>query len=501
MESWKLVIIYCYFSVMLCLCIYGVHRYCLVYLFYRHKKNHPKPGRPFSDLPRITVQLPLFNEASVVTRLINAVCRFDYPKDRLAIQVLDDSTDETRIMGEALVKEKQEEGFDIVYLHRDNRKGFKAGALKEGLEQTDSEFIAIFDADFVPPTDMLKRIIHYFTDEKVGMVQVRWGHINRSFSLLTRLQSIFLDGHFVIEHAARNRSGRFFNFNGTAGVWRRRCIEEAGGWQSNTLTEDLDLSYRAQLKGWKFIYDSEVVAPAELPIEMSSFKSQQHRWAKGSIQTARKILKRIWSSPVPFKVKLEASFHLTNNVAYVLMMLVSLLMLPALLIRIEDPSLTRGIAFDFSIFMAATASVVAFYATSQREIYRDWKKQLLYFPLLLSLGIGLTVNNTRAVVEALFGRDTTFIRTPKYNAGRRKNEQDLVKRYTGKRNLWSWIEVALGIYFTAITGIAAYHGHLVTASFFSLFMIGFFWVGIASLIPGHTGKRSPQRTFQPATRA
>lgn len=483
METWKLLIIYSYFAVMLLLSVYGIHRYFLVFLYYHNKKNRPKPKRRFRELPRITVQLPLYNEACVVTRLIEAVCNLNYPKDRLEIQVLDDSTDETVAMARAKVEEKAAQGYDIHYIHRVDRVGYKAGALKAGLEQTDNEFIAIFDADFVPKPDMFDEIIHHFTDEKIGMVQVRWGHLNRNFSLLTRLQSIFLDGHFVIEHAARNWSGRFFNFNGTAGIWRRRCIEEAGGWQSNTLTEDLDLSYRAQMKGWNFVFVSDTVAPAELPIEMSAFKSQQHRWAKGSIQTARKNLKQIWTGDIPFKIKLEATFHLTSNVAYTLMLLVAVLMLPALWIRIHDPSVARALVFDISVFMAATTSVLAFYATSQREIYADWMRQLVRFPLLLSLGIGLTVNNARAVIEALFGRDVTFVRTPKYNAGDSYKKGGFIKRYKGNRNLWSFLEVGLGVHFTLITGIALYYGHWLPGFFLSLFMIGFYWVGVASLLP------------------
>ncbi|MHC4946597.1 MAG: cellulose synthase family protein [Planctomycetota bacterium] len=483
METWKLVIIYSYFAVMLALSIYGAHRYFLVFLYYRHKKNRPQARKRFETLPKITVQLPIFNEACVVSRLIDSVCNLEYPKDRLGIQVLDDSTDETRILAESKVEEKAAQGYDIQYIHREDRKGFKAGALKNGLRFTDSEFIAIFDADFVPKPDVFNEIIHHFTNREVGMVQVRWGHINRKFSLLTRLQSIFLDGHFVIEHAARNWSGRFFNFNGTAGIWRRRCIEEAGGWQSNTLTEDLDLSYRAQMKGWRFVFVSNVEAPAELPIEMAAFKSQQHRWAKGSIQTARKNLKDIWQGDIPFKVKLEATFHLTSNVAYTLMLLVSFLMLPAFWIRIHDPNFARALVFDVTVFMAATTSVLAFYAASQREIYQDWKRQLICFPLLLALGIGLTVNNSRAVIEALFGKDVTFIRTPKYNADRKKGKKSFLKRYKGNRNIWSLLELALGMQFTFITGLAFYHSLWLPGFFLSLFMIGFYWVGISSLLP------------------
>jgi len=494
MDPWKIVIIYIYFAVMLLLSVYGAHRYFLVYLFYRNKKDRPSPKAKFSILPKITVQLPIYNEACVVTRLIDSVCAIEYPKDKLEIQVLDDSTDETVILAGNRVKEKQDEGINIQYIHRTDRTGYKAGALKAGLELTDSEYIAIFDADFVPKPDIFDKIIHYFTDKTIGMVQVRWGHINRKFSTLTRLQSIFLDGHFVIEHAARNWSGRFFNFNGTAGMWRKQCIKEAGGWQSNTLTEDLDLSYRAQMKGWKFVFDTDVVAPAELPIEMNAFKSQQHRWAKGSIQTAIKNLGNIWGGSVPLKIKIEATFHLTSNVAYTLMLMACILMLPALLIRIYDPSFTRALIFDVSIFMAATTSVLAFYSASQREVYSDWKKQLLFFPLLLALGIGLTVNNARAVIEAIFGKDVTFIRTPKYNAGASKKEGGFLKLYKGNKTLWSLFEIILGAHFTVITGIAFYHGHLVPGFFLSLFMIGFYWVGIGSLINRY---KTPKTVSQP----
>jgi cellulose synthase/poly-beta-1,6-N-acetylglucosamine synthase-like glycosyltransferase len=494
MDTWEYAIIIGYFAVMLLLSVYGIHRYFLVYLYYRYKRNRPVAQGRFEELPRITVQLPVFNEACVITRLIDAVCRLDYPKEKLEIQVLDDSTDETRFLARAKVKERSAQGFDIHYFHREVREGFKAGALREGLKRTDSDFVAIFDADFVPNPGMLKKIVHYFMDERVGMVQVRWGHINRGFSLLTRLQSIFLDGHFVIEHTARNRSGRFFNFNGTAGIWRRRCIEEAGGWQSSTLTEDLDLSYRAQMKGWNFVFESDVVAPAELPIEMGAFKCQQHRWAKGSIQTARKMLGEIWGSTVPFKVKLEATFHMTSYVSYTLLLLVCFLMLPALLIRISHPSLTFGLVFDISVFMAATTSMLAFYSVCQREIYTGWKRELLRMPMLLALGIGLTVNNARAVVEGLFGKDVTFNRTPKYNAGATRSRGGILRRYRVGRSVWSLLEVALGLQFTVITAIALYQGHLLTGFFLSLFMIGFIWVGVASLMPAR--KRSAPVTLE-----
>src|SRR6267142_5029075 len=299
-----------YFLVLLVLSVYGSHRYVMAYLYYKYKGNLPAPRRKFERLPRVTIQLPVFNEMYVVERLIDAVARIDYPRDLLEIQVLDDSTDETQGIARSRVAWLKEQGVDITYVHRENRQGFKAGALQEGLARARGELVAVFDADFVPARDFLRRSVHFFTDDRIGMVQVRWEHLNREYSHLTQAQAIFLDGHFVIEHTARNRSGRFFNFNGTAGVWRRATIESAGGWQHDTLTEDLDLSYRAQLAGWRFVFDAEVIAPAELPADIEALKSQQRRWAKGSIQTARKLLPELLAAPLPLRVKLEGLLHL-----------------------------------------------------------------------------------------------------------------------------------------------------------------------------------------------
>src|SRR5262245_34069813 len=283
----QILILVVYFFVLSILAIYGWHRYYLVYLYMKNKGKVPvAPPLPASDqLPRVTIQLPIFNEMYVADRLIDAVCEMDYPRDRLEIQVLDDSTDETTGIAELAVRRHAARGFNISYLHRVDRTGYKAGALEAGLKEASGEFVAIFDSDFIPPADFLTRTLpHFSTDPKIGMVQARWGHINQDYSLLTKIQSILLDAHFVLEHGGRNRAGCFFNFNGTAGIWRRAAIESAGGWQHDTLTEDLDLSYRAQLAGWRFVFLPDVVSPAEVPVEMNSFKSQQHRWAKGSIQ-------------------------------------------------------------------------------------------------------------------------------------------------------------------------------------------------------------------------
>ena len=333
-NAFDLALLIPYFVVLILLASYGIHRYVLVYLYYKNKKNHTvKPRCEFSELPRITVQLPIFNERFVVERLLDAVCGLNYPLEKLDIQLLDDSTDETQTVARGVVEQYAARGFPVAYHHRTNREGYKAGALAEGMKTARGEFIAIFDADFVPPEDFLLRTIHHFTDPKIGMVQTRWTHINRNYSFLTEVEAILLDGHFVLEHSGRARSDVFFNFNGTAGIWRRRAIEEAGGWQHDTLTEDTDLSYRAQLKGWKFVYLQDVECPAELPIEMTAFKTQQARWAKGLIQTGRKILPRVLKSDQPFHVKLEAWYHLTANLSYPLMVVLSVLLLPAMVIR------------------------------------------------------------------------------------------------------------------------------------------------------------------------
>ncbi|MGZ5537290.1 MAG: cellulose synthase family protein, partial [Chthoniobacterales bacterium] len=273
----------CYLSVLLGLSAYGIHRYCIIYLFLKHRKRHPQPMSQFVQLPKVTMQLPVFNEVYVVERLLKSVSEIDYPRELLQIQVLDDSTDDTRALTARCVAELQGRGINVELIHRLDRTGFKAGALEAGLATAEGEFVCILDADFVPQPDLLQKTVHFFTDPKVGMIQTRWGHLNRTYSLLTRVQAMFLDGHLLLEQTARSRSGRFFNFNGTAGLWRRTCIEEAGGWQHDTLTEDLDLSYRAQLAGWKFMFLPDVITPAELPVDMNGFKSQQHRWTKGSV--------------------------------------------------------------------------------------------------------------------------------------------------------------------------------------------------------------------------
>ncbi len=475
-----------YFAVLMVLSIYGSHRYAMAYLYYRHKGNRPVPPGPLAALPRVTVQLPLFNEMYVAERLINSVCAIDYPRELFEVQVLDDSIDETQGIARACVERWRARGTDVVYLHRDNRSGYKAGALQAGLEVAKGEFVAVFDADFVPESDFLSRTVPFFADPKVGMVQVRWEHLNRDFSALTQAQAVFLDGHFVIEHTARNRSGRFFNFNGTAGIWRRATIADAGGWQHDTLTEDLDLSYRAQLRGWQFVYVPEVAAPAEVPVEMNAFKSQQHRWAKGSVQTAMKLLPRILKSELPRRVKTEAFFHLTANFAYLLMVLLTLLMPVCMVIRFRH-GWYEVLLLDLPFFWSATMSVCSFYVVSQREIGRSRWERIKYLPFIMALGIGLCVNNARAVLEALLGYETGFTRTPKHGvAGANKSWTQ--KRYRGLASAQPILELGLGAYLTFSIYFAIDKGIYFSLPFLFLFQWGFFYVGGMSLLQGRFGQ-------------
>jgi len=467
-----------YLLVLLLLCIYGAHRYQLVYLFHKYKSNHPVIPLNASELPVVTIQVPVFNEQYVLERLLRSLCQLEYPRDRLEVQVLDDSTDETTYIAQQIVEEMRNERFDVHYLHRTDRQGYKAGALNAGLNVARGEFIAIFDADFLPDTRFLVDTVPHFRDKSVGMVQVRWGYLNRSYSLLTRLQAIYLDAHFMVEHLARNRSGRFFNFNGTAGVWRKECLVSAGGWESETLTEDLDISYRAQLAGWRFIFLPDVVAPSELPVEMNSFKLQQHRWAKGSIQTAIKLLIPILKSDYPWKVKVEAVFHLTNNVSYLLMVYLSLSMLPSMIIRF-NMGWEETIWIDLVMLLAATTPVTVFYLTAEKALYKNWYARALYIPFLMSLGIGIALNNGRAVLEALFGIKSGFKRTPKHGIeGTGGSWSD--KKYFGRLNLTTVLELFMAIYFSYAIYLAATNHIYIAIPFLLLFQFGFGYVFLAS---------------------
>src|SRR3979411_2182297 len=460
----------CYMSVLIGLSAYGIHRYVIIYLFLKHRRRHTVPAGHFEQLPKVTMQLPIFNEVYVVERLLRSVSEIDYPKDLLQIQVLDDSTDDTQALTTSCVAELQSRGFNVELIHRTDRTGFKAGALETGLASADSEFVCILDADFVPNPDLLKKTVHFFTDPKIGMIQTRWGHLNRGYSLLTRVQAMFLDGHLLLEQTARSRSGRFFNFNGTAGLWRRSCIDEAGGWQHDTLTEDLDLSYRAQLAGWKSIFLPDVITPAELPVDMNGFKSQQHRWTKGSIQTCKKLLPRIWRSQLPFPIKAEATGHLVSNFAYLLLACLCVLLHPST--GGPQSGLVRTLLIDVPIFLTASVSVAVFYICAQRELHpRTWVRETFLLPCLLALGIGLSLNNARAVLEALFNHKSDFTPTPKYDI-ERKSQPWRACKYRPLKSALPLAELAFAIYFSYFIWFAIAHRQFISVPFLLMFQGG-----------------------------
>jgi cellulose synthase/poly-beta-1,6-N-acetylglucosamine synthase-like glycosyltransferase len=430
--------------------------------------------------PRVTIQLPVFNERYVVKRLVESACQLDYPKELLEIQLLDDSTDDTVEIAGAVVAKMRERGFDVVHLHRKDRNGYKAGALKEGLLSAKGEFIGIFDADFIPSRDFLKETIPYFIQPEVGMVQSRWGHLNRDYSLLTRAQSMGIDGHFGVEQAARAWGSLFMNFNGTAGIWRKKAIEDAGGWQADTLTEDLDLSYRAQLKGWKLEFAPRVVCLAELPVTINAFKTQQHRWAKGSIQTAKKILGKLFRAKVPLLVKIQGYLHLTHYMVHPLMLLVVLTSIPMLYTQWFFLSISYPLLV-FTLFCLATFGPSSMYLFSQRILYQDWKKSIKYLPLLICLGTGISVNNTRAVLEALFGLQSGFIRTPKYGI-EKKEDSWYGKLYSIPFSSISLIELILGLYsFTGLLLFLFFSKYFI-GPFLLIYSAGFFYVFSLSVL-------------------
>ena len=478
--------------------LYGLHRYILLYLFHKWRANVPLAGKLPSQLPAVTVQLPIYNEQYVVERLVEAVCNLDYPKELLEIQILDDSNDETFQIARELVEHKRENAFQIFHLHREDRKGFKAGALQEGLEKAHGEFIAIFDADFVPPRDFLMKTIPHFSEPKVGMVQARWGHLNENYSLLTKTQAIFLDAHFVLEHGGRNRSSRFMSFNGTAGIWRKEAILQAGGWQQDTLTEDLDLSYRAQLAGWKFVFLPDLVAPAELPIEMNAFKTQQHRWTKGAIQTARKILPRILKSTLPWKVKLEAFFHLTNSSAYLYMFIISLLLFPAFLLPFNFSFLSsrhRIFLWDIPLFLLGSCSISAFYLSSRKQVNQKWWRTILFLPIMMAVGIGISLTNAKGVLEWLLTSKGVFERTPKF-AVTSKEMPWTNKAYRSEKTLLPIVEILLGTTFAILIGVALKKGIYPALPFLLVFAAGYYYVGWLSLF--HARKLRPRPSTRPA---
>lgn len=519
-----------YVVVLALLCVYGLHRYFLVLLYYAVRRSAAPRGGRFDDLPAVTIQLPMYNERHVARRVIEAACAVDYPSDRLEIQVLDDSTDETREIVRDCARRMRAAGHNVVLLQRERRTGYKAGALEAGMRAARGAFIAIFDADFVPPPNILRDTIHHFTDERVGMVQCRWDHLNRGHSLLTRAQAVLLDGHFVIEHTARNRTGRFMSFNGTAGVWRKAAIEDAGGWQHDTLTEDLDLSYRAQLRGWRFVFRPDLAAPAELPPEMNAFKAQQHRWAKGGAQTCVKMLPSVLAQPCGWRVKLEAVFHLSSGLVYILMVLLSLLLGPALLYKLlvhdahEHP---WRLALDFTLFFIGTGSALSFYIVSQRGLARSWAQTLRTVPPLMAIGVGIAFNNALAAIEGFFSKSGEFVRTPKFGdaewagsdgpdqggaaasartAGSTARDVPLSPPARSADSAWlrdgawkGWVELAIAAYMAAcLVSLFFFEEWVQRVSaaipFLGLFIFGYAYVAATSLY-GRWRPRTAQRTW------
>lgn len=408
-------IIIVYIVAAVLLAAYSLNTVVLTALYLRHRHRRYLPP-PLSRFPRVTVQLPLYNERYVVSRLINAAARLDWPRERLEIQVLDDSADNTMRITQAAVRHWQRQGVNIHLVRREDRAGFKAGALAHGLAMAAGEFIAIFDADFVPPPDFLRRTIpHLLADPALGVVQARWGHLNDDYSLLTRAEALAIDAHFLVEQPARDRSGLYLNFNGTAGVWRRKCIETSGGWQADTLSEDVDLSYRAQLAGWRLRYLPHVVVPAELPPQIHGFKNQQFRWAKGSIQTARKLGRSLLTHDAPLWLRLQGFIHLTGYLIHPLMVSVLLLLVPMIMTRSHPPAVLAYLSL-------ATLGPPLVFAVAQHAAYPNWRRRMLSFPLLALIGAGIALSNTRAVVEALLGRETPFQRTSKFRVEDRDDQ-------------------------------------------------------------------------------
>jgi len=491
----QLLLCVAYFAVLLLLAMYGLHRSHLVITCLRYRKKLEAMSRrahaadvsedgqsdpSTSELPFVTIQLPLYNEATVAPRLLDHVARIDYPRDRLEVQVLDDSTDETRALVRAHVQRLRETGLDFVYIHRVDRTGYKAGALDAGLKVAKGDLVAIFDADFLPQPDFLRATVGDFADPKVGMVQARWGHLNREHSLLTRVQALMLDGHHLVENRARSAAGWLFNFSGTGGIWRKAAIHASGGWQHDTLTEDLDLSYRAQLAGWKFIYRENIVTPAELPEDVSAFRAQQFRWAKGTVQTARKLMKRVMTSDLTLSQRVEAFFHLTPHFAYPLMVFLSVLLLPALVLMPATNPRTM-LLIDLPLCIGTTGSLAAFYAMAEAAQGRRRRDAFRQLPALLALGAGLAPHLSKAVIEGLRSMAGEFVRTPK------KGESDGVQqRYRARADL-PLVEVALCLFSLASTVASIETGHWFATPFAMLFTFGYGYV--ASLVASEQAAR------------
>ena len=473
------IILIVYFLALCVLFAFGIHGIFILYYYRKtNAKSHPNEKLP-DNPPVVTIQLPMYNESTVVERLIDSVCQIEYPKEKMEIQVLDDSTDETVGIAQQIVEKYKNFGFNIKYIHRPNRDGFKAGALKYGLQFAEGEFVAIFDADFVPNKDFLVRTIPHFNNSEIGMVQTRWEHLNEEYSFLTRAQALALDGHFVLEQQVRNKAGFFINFNGTAGVWRKECIYDAGNWQADTLTEDLDLSYRAQLKGWKFRFLNDVTSPAELPADIHALKTQQFRWTKGAVETGIKMLPKVFRSDLPLKIKFECFVHLSSNIVFPMIIVVALLNVPLVIIKNTIGGFDEYYSM-MSVFVLASISTFLFYTYAQKAIHLDWRRRLLLFPVFLAGSMGFAVNNTKAVLEAMVGKKSGFARTPKTGIIG-KQQISLKSKSKPKFSFILIAEILLTLYFVAGIGISVRYLEIAAIPFQLMFLLGFGSIGWMTL--------------------
>lgn len=446
MEILKFIILTGYFTALAGFSLFGFYKLILLVLYLKNRRQDQVPAELFDELPPVTIQLPIYNEMYVAERLVKTCCKIRYPRHLLEIQVLDDSTDDTCPIAKKVVQEMCDQGYDVKYIHRVDRKDFKAGALANGLKTARGEYVAIFDADFLPGEDFLEKTVHFFKDDKIGMVQARWGFINEKQSLLTRIQTVFLNGHFVIEHTSRHRAGRFFNFNGTAGIWRKEAIASAGGWQGDTLTEDLDLSYRAQLKGWKFIYLKDLVVPSELPVEVNGLKGQQFRWVKGMTEVCIKLMPYIWKSNIPFYKKIDSTLHLLSNTGYITTTLMALLVVPTLYMFdhfFKSMAVVPLVYFFITNFVA----VFLYFTYAESEVGNRGLAKIRDVFLLMVVGIGLSINGTKAILEAVRGKKTKFIRTPKFSATNTSDNDWHKRKYVKKTDNTFFFEVIFALYF------------------------------------------------------
>ncbi|MDF1700861.1 MAG: glycosyltransferase [Planctomycetota bacterium] len=475
-----------YYALLALVAAVMLYRGLLIVRYYRRPRGDEQPERRFDEEPVVTIQLPIFNEKFVIERLIDAVCAFEWPRDKLEIQVLDDSTDDTVDVTAAKVAAMREQGFDIKHIHRVDRSGYKAGALREATDAARGDLLAVFDADFVPKPDFLRSTVDYFTDPKVGFVQTRWDYLNRGYSMLTQGMGMLMDGHFTLEQVTRSRGGYIFNFNGTGGIWRRQAIQAAGGWHDDTICEDTDLSYRTGLAGYRGVYLRHVTSPSELPVQITALKSQQHRWAKGLTECFLKVMPPLWSSDLPLRNKIEGSFHLGANLAFPASLFMTVIGLPVMLVRLAMGT-AGGFAtvVDSLVFLLVIVTQVLFYVVATKELHPDdWRKRMRYLPFFPIIGVGLAVNNARGVLEALTGLKTEFVRTPKL--GVLGQDKALVKKrektYTGGRDFWqAVVELVLGAWYIWMAVVHAREGMVMPAVVTGVLSIGLFAMGGATL--------------------